>query len=258
MIAATELKDFLDQKVIQYNTPTFLDTDPLGIPHQFNQKEDIELSALLVATIAWGQRKSIIQNGNKLMELLDNAPYEFITSHTQRDLQRFSKFVHRTFNADDVIFFITNLQRLLLEYKNLENVFCNTLNSSNTGFDAIQLYRDRMLLHEPTNRAKKHMSNPAQNASSKRLNMFLRWMVRDAKTGVDFGIWKKLTPAQLLMPLDVHTGNVGRALGLLTRKQDDRKAVEELTDALRDFDAADPVKYDFALFGLGVFEQFAG
>lgn len=258
MIPAAELKDFLDEKVLQYNNPTFLETDPLGIPHQFSRKEDIELSALLIATIAWGQRKSIIQNGNRLMELMDNAPFDFITTHTKKDLKRFEGFVHRTFNAQDLLFFIENLQRLLKEHNSLENIFCNTLNSTHTGFDAIQQYRDKMLALDPENRAKKHMSNPAQNASSKRLNMFLRWMVRDAKTGVDFGIWKQLKPAQLLMPLDVHTGNVGRTLGLLTRKQDDRKSVEELTAALRQFDAQDPVKYDFALFGLGVFESFAG
>ena len=250
-----ELKDFLDTKVIQYNSPKFIESDPIQIPHTFNKKEDIEISAFLTATIAWGNRKSIINNAKRLMLLLDNAPFDFVMNHQESDLDNLSPFVHRTFNGDDCIQFIKSLKHIYLKHNGLEYLFAkhsdkNSLQSSISKFKSVFFEIEHM------QRTQKHVSDPLKNSAAKRINMFLRWMVRNDNTGVDFGIWKSISPNQLSCPLDVHSGNVARKLGLLKRKQNDGKALLELDTNLRKLDENDPVKYDFALFGLGVFEGF--
>ena len=250
-----ELKDFLDSKVLLYNHPKFIKSDPIQIPHQFSKKEDIEIAGFLTATISWGNRKSIINNANKMMDLLDHAPFEFVTQHQNSDLEKLSPFVHRTFNGSDFRQFIKSLQNIYTNHKDLEAVFA--LHAENLSLqNSIHHFKTTFFEIEHLERTKKHVSDPLKNSAAKRINMFLRWMVRDDNNGVDFGIWKSLNPSQLSCPLDVHSGNVARKLGLLKRKQNDGKALTELDNALRRLDPKDPIKYDFALFGLGVFEGF--
>ncbi|WP_308992600.1 TIGR02757 family protein [Mariniflexile litorale] len=251
----TELKDFLDNKVVQYNNPKFIESDPIQVPHQFSIKEDIEIAGFLTATISWGNRKSIINNAKRLMELLDNSPFDFVINHTETDLENMHSFVHRTFNSDDAIQFIKSLKHIYLNHNGLETLFAKHTENDSVQ-NAISKFKTTFFEVEHLQRTKKHISDPLKNSAAKRINMFLRWMVRNDKTGVDFGIWNSLSPAQLSCPLDVHSGNVARKLGLLTRKQNDAKALLELDTNLRNLDANDPVKYDFALFGLGVFEGF--
>jgi uncharacterized protein (TIGR02757 family) len=248
-----ELKEFLEEKTVQYNRPSFIEHDPVSIPHHFSRKEDIEIAGFLAATIAWGQRPVIIRNANKLMELMDLAPYEFVLSASPEELKRLGKFVHRTFNGVDAKFFIMALRNIYKKHGGMENVFAGNFSSAQ---HSIIHFRETFLSLKHDKRSDKHISDPASNSSAKRINMFLRWMVRQDNAGVDFGIWKSISPALLHIPLDVHVGNVARKLGLLERKQSDWKAVEELTGKLRGLDENDPVKYDFALFGLGIFEGF--
>lgn len=250
-----ELKEFLDAKVEQYNNPIFIDTDPIQIPHQFSIKEDIEISGFLTATIAWGNRKSIINNATRLMNLLDNSPYDFVVNHEESDLERLRPFVHRTFNGDDCIQFIKSLNHIYKNHNGLESVF-EIHAEKETIQTSISKFKTTFFEIKHLARTQKHVSDPLKNSAAKRINMFLRWMVRDDNAGVDFGIWKILNSSQLSCPLDVHSGNVARKLGLLGRKQNDAKALLELDTSLRKLDTNDPVKYDFALFGLGVFEGF--
>ena len=249
------LKEFLDEKADFYENPIFLESDPLLIPHQFQAKEDIEISAFLTATIAWGNRKSIITNANKLMTLLDNAPYEFIMHHQEKDLKALGNFVHRTFNALDLITFINGLRHIYQNHGGLENVF-HQYQEKDSLQPAISAFKNLFLKVPHERRTEKHISNPLTGSAAKRINMFLRWMVRSNSKQVDFGLWKSLSPSKLSCPLDVHSGNVARKLGLTKRKQNDAKALMELDKNLRSLDSNDPVKYDFALFGLGVFEKF--
>jgi len=250
-----ELKDFLDHKVIQYNNIEFIDSDPIQIPHRFSRKEDIEISAFLTATIAWGNRKMIINSANKMMNLLDNAPFDFVMQHQESDLEVLSTFVHRTFNQEDFIFFLGGIKQLYIHHGGLEGVF-NKHQQKDTLQPAISALKGIFFEQHPNSRTAKHISDPLQNSAAKRINMFLRWMVRKDTAGVDFGLWESIAPSQLSCPLDVHSGNVARKLGLLPRKQNDAKALVLLDNALREMDPKDPVKYDFALFGLGVFENF--
>lgn len=251
----TELKEFLDEKVIQYNKPTFIDSDPIQIPHGYSIKEDIEISGFLTATIAWGNRKMIIKNATKMMYFLGNSPYDFILNHKKHHLEKIDGFVHRTFNNTDFQYFINALQHIYKTHNGLEKVFSNNATAA-----SIQpaIYKLKQLFFEIPHlqRTEKHISNPLKGSSAKRINMYLRWMVRNDHAGVDFGIWKSISPSILSCPLDVHSGNVARKLGLLTRNQNDAKALAELDYNLRKMDSEDPVKYDFALFGLGVFEKF--
>ncbi|MEZ4811044.1 MAG: TIGR02757 family protein [Allomuricauda sp.] len=251
----SELKDFLDEKVAQYNHPRFLEDDPIQIPHRFTKKEDIEISGFLTATIAWGNRKSIINNASRLMELLDNAPHDFVVHHTDPDLEKLTPFVHRTFNGVDLEYFVKSLKNIYLRHDGLEAIFAKHQQIDSLQ-PAISQFKKIFFELPHQTRTAKHVSDPGQGSAAKRINMFLRWMVRNNGTGVDFGIWKKLEPAQLSCPLDVHSGNVARKLGLLKRKQNDAKALLELDANLRTLDPLDPVKYDFALFGLGAFEKF--
>ncbi|HSV75950.1 MAG TPA: TIGR02757 family protein [Bacteroidales bacterium] len=252
---AGALKELLDQKAAFYNRPFFIDTDPVSVPHRFSRKEDIEIAAFLVASIAWGNRKAIIGNGLKLMERMDWKPFDFVRSFSENDLKPFSSFVHRTFNFSDLSFFLFSLKNIYENHGGLEH--CFTINFLRNGSVKEALTGFRKVFFEIPHlpRTLKHVSNPDAGASAKRLNMFLRWMVRQDAAGVDFGLWKTITPHRLMCPLDVHSGRVARHLGLLQRKQDDWKAVEELTRNLGKLNPADPVLYDFALFGMGVFER---
>ncbi|APY00022.1 TIGR02757 family protein [Lacinutrix venerupis] len=250
-----ELKEFLDAKVEQYNRPDFITSDPIQIPHRFSKKEDIEIAGFLSATIAWGNRKSIINNANRMMQLLDNSPYDFIINHQEQDLEKLEPFVHRTFNGLDFITFIKSLKHIYKNHNGLEAIFATHAENDSLQ-KAIHFFKQSFFEIEHLQRTQKHVSDPLKNSAAKRINMFLRWMVRNDNTGVDFGIWKTLSPSQLSCPLDVHSGNVARKLGLLQRKKNDGKALTELDNALRKMDKNDPVKYDFALFGLGVFEGF--
>lgn len=251
----TDLKEFLDSKVEKYNTFQFIESDPIQIPHLFSKKEDIEISGFLAATIAWGNRTMIIKNAKRMMEIMDNAPYDFIMNHTENDLKSTVNFVHRTFNSIDLQQFIKSLQHIYANHNGLENVL-KPHNQETDYKNAIAHLKELFFEIPHQTRTEKHISNPLKNSAAKRINMFLRWMVRNDNTGVDLGIWKTHATSLLSCPLDVHSGNVARKLQLLTRKQNDWKAVHELDTALRAFDASDPVKYDFALFGLGVFEKF--
>jgi uncharacterized protein (TIGR02757 family) len=251
------IKDLLDRKFEQYNNPVFIRTDPISVPHRFSQKEDIEIAAFLAATLAWGRRSTIIINALKLMELMDNQPYAFVLNFSEKDLVAFRKFVHRTFNAGDCAYFLWALKNIYQQHPSLEEAFTAGFSFAEQNVkQAILNFRNRFFSLEPITRAQKHVANPAKNASAKRLNMFLRWMVRNDDRGVDFGIWNRILPSQLICPLDIHSGRVARKLGLLQRRADDWKAAEELTENLKLYDPVDPVKYDFALFGLGVFEKF--
>jgi uncharacterized protein (TIGR02757 family) len=251
---ASELKDFLDEKVVLYNKPDFIDSDPIQIPHLFSRKEDIEIAGFLAATIAWGNRTMIIRNAHRMMELMGNSPYDFVMSYTGADLERLSSFVHRTFNGTDLITFVSALRNIYQNHQGLEQVFLRHAGSDLQS--AIHEFRKVFFEVEHSSRTMKHVSDPLNNSAAKRINMFLRWMVRQDHCGVDLGIWKNINASALSCPLDVHSGNVARKLGLLSRKQNDAKAVRELDQRLRDMDPDDPVKYDFALFGLGVFEKF--
>lgn len=251
----SELKDFLEEKVQLYNHPNFIESDPIQIPHLYSLKEDIEIAGFLSATIAWGNRKMIITNAKKMMELMGNSPYDFVMNHETHHLEGLEDFVHRTFNGRDFQTFIQSLQHIYKSHNGLEAVFAK--NQSATDLQAsISLFKKVFFEFPHLSRTEKHVSDPMNNSAAKRINMFLRWMVRQDTNGVDLGIWKSISPSQLSCPLDVHSGNVARKLGLLSRKQNDRKALFELDSNLRKFDPNDPVKYDFALFGLGVFEGF--
>lgn len=248
-----DLKDFLDGKVEQYNNPKFIESDPIQIPHQFHLKEDIEISSFLVSSIAWGNRKMIIKNGFRMMELMGHSPYDFIMSHKTSDLESLNGFVHRTFNEVDFKYFIRALHHIYTKHNGLEAIFSKPSSSLQ---QTISNFKTIFFEIEHQNRTTKHISDPLNGSAAKRLNMMLRWLCRKDNNGVDFGIWKSINPSQLSCPLDVHSGNVARKLGLLKRKQNDAKALLELDTSLRVLDPKDPVKYDFALFGLGVFEGF--
>ena len=253
MMNRNELKDFLEEKVALYNNPNFIESDPIQIPHLFTLKEDIEISGFLAATIAWGNRKMIINNAKKMMDLMGNSPYDFVMNHSESQLETLERFVHRTFNGNDFMGFVKGLQHIYNNHGGLETVFSKqnpTMQHTISEFK--QLFFE--IPHET--RTEKHISDPLIGSAAKRINMYLRWMVRRDNKGVDLGIWKSISPSLLSCPLDVHSGNVARKLDLLTRKQNDAKAVAELDENLRKLDPNDPVKYDFALFGLGVFEGF--
>lgn len=254
-MTADELRSFLDEKVLQYNNQDFIDSDPVQIPHLFTQKEDVEIAGFLAATIAWGNRKMIINNARKMVTLMGNSPYDFIMSHQDHHLEELGSFVHRTFNGGDFATFIKALRHVYENHSGLEAVFAK--HQQEDGMQkAIHEFKKIFFEIEHQNRTQKHVSDPLAGSAAKRINMYLRWMVRNDNSGVDLGIWKTISTAALSCPLDVHSGNVARKLGILTRKQNDAKALYELDTQLRLMDKNDPVKYDFALFGLGVFEGF--
>lgn len=250
-----ELKSFLDEKADLYNHPDFIESDPIQIPHQYTLKEDIEIAGFLAATIAWGNRKMIIGNAKKMMALMGNSPYDFVLSHNQNQLESLESFVHRTFNGQDFIGFIKSLQHIYQNHHGLEAVFAKHQEIHSMQKSISEFKKTFFEIpHQP--RTEKHISDPLNNSAAKRLNMMLRWFCRQDNKGVDLGIWKTIPAAALSCPLDVHSGNVARKLELLSRKQNDAKALAELDTNLRLLDPNDPVKYDFALFGLGIFEGF--
>lgn len=246
------LKSELDNRCKLYQTPDFIKTDPIQIPHRFSKKEDIEISAFLTSIIAWGIRKAIINNADKLMNLMDNAPYNFIKSASKTEIEKLKIFKHRTFNGDDCVFFIESLRNIYNNHYGLENVFTKKFAETNSLAESLIYFRTIFFELEHPKRVEKHLSDIHKNSAAKRLNMFLRWMIRESNGGVDFGLWKNIPTSALYIPLDVHVGNVARNLGLLTIKDNNWKAVIELTENLKKFDKNDPVKYDFALFGYGV------
>lgn len=254
-----DLKEFLDSKVDLYNNKKFIESDPIQIPHQLKDlgasKEDIEIISFLVATIAWGNRKSIIKNGKRLVEIMGNSPFDFISNYTKKDTKYLSGFVHRTFNENDLAYFITALKNIYLNHNGMESLFSENVKEESLQY-AIHNFKKVFFSMPHLQRTEKHVSDPLKNSAAKRINMFLRWMVRNDQKGVDFGLWKSISSSSLSCPLDVHTGNISRKLGMITRKQNDAKALKELDLSLRILDPIDPVKYDFALFGLGVFESF--
>lgn len=253
-LSREELFDFLEEKSNQYNSKAFIETDPVSIPHQFIRKEDIEISGFLTATLSWGNRVSIIMSSKELVERMDNSPYQFLIDASSDELNAFHSFYYRTFNGEDCRFFLESLRNIYLKHGGLENCFSP---QETCGLkETIGKFRKVFLEIAHHSRSVKHISDPFKGSSCKRLNLFLRWMVRKDDRGVDFGIWNSIPISMLLCPLDIHSGNVARKLGLITRKQNDWQAVEELTQQLRSFSPEDPVKYDFALFGLGIFEKF--
>jgi uncharacterized protein (TIGR02757 family) len=248
----SEIKAFLDEKAEQYERPDFIPHDPIQVVHEFSRKQDVEIVGFLTATIAWGQRITIINNARKICELMDQSPHEFVLNHSDSDLKMLQRFKHRTLNGDDLVVILNGLKSIYSKYDSMALAF----DGNDTKARIVQ-FRNELLNHIPSNfRTHKHVSDPSKGSAAKRLNMFLRWMVRDSRKGVDFGLWKNIPKSELVLPLDVHTGKVARKLGLLKRKVSDWKAAEEVSAELRHFDPVDPVKYDFALFGLGAFEKF--
>lgn len=246
-----ELKNYLDEKADKYNHVDFIQDDPIQIPHLFTQKEDIEIIGLLTAIISWGNRKSIIKSAKKMLKLMDNDPYDFVMNVSDKELNKIKPLsIHRTFKGEDWVEFLINLKRIYSEHKSLENVMLLEKGELNY-YHALHRFREEFF-RDKNHRSTKHISSTYKKSSAKRLVMFLRWMVRKDNRGVDFGLWEKHSPAFLSIPLDVHTGNVSRELGLVTRKQNDWRTVEELDDVLRQLDNKDPGKYDFALFGVGI------
>jgi uncharacterized protein (TIGR02757 family) len=253
------LKSFLDFKVAQFNRPDFIKNDPVCIPHLFTKKQDIEIMGFWAATLAWGQRVTIINKCKELIRLMDGAPYDFIINHEEIDLKKLLNFKHRTFNDIDTLYFIAFFRYHYERNESLESAFLPSgpLEGEKKVEDALNHFRT-YFFSQPDfpQRTKKHVSSPSQKSTCKRLNMFLRWMVRKDNCGVDFGIWGQIKPANLIMPCDLHVDRVARKLNLITRKQTDWQTAVELTERLREFDPMDPVKYDFALFGLGIEEKF--
>lgn len=247
----SELKEYLDFKVQQYNTPEFIQTDPIQLVHEFSTKEDQEIIGFLVSTIAWGKREMIIKSGRKLINIMGNSPYDFIMNYS---VGSEFDFVHRTFNSTDLDFFFRSLNNLYKNHQGLEGAFGNHPEIPGVRGRIVN-FRELFLSTPHEQRSEKHLSNPLKNSAAKRINMYLRWMVRDSSQGVDLGIWDSIPLNELMIPLDVHTSRQGRSLGLIKRKQDDWKALEELMDNLRKLDPDDPSKYDFALFGIGAFEK---
>lgn len=249
------LREFLDYKVTAYNTPSFIENDPIAIPHRYSIKEDIEIAGFLVATISWGNRKTIVKNGHHMMDLLGNSPYDFVMSHKASDLKKLEGFVHRTYNSTDYTCFIKCLKQIYQKNGGMESIFFKHATADSLQPAVHHFKRVFFDLAHPQ-RSTKHISDPFKGSAAKKINMYLRWMVRKDKCGVDFGIWESISQKILSCPLDVHSGNVARKLGLLSRTQNDAAAVMELDMSLRLLDEKDPVKYDFALFGLGIYENF--
>lgn len=252
------LKNFLDKKVNEFNNTSFIKDDPICIPHLFSKKQDIEIAGFFAATFAWGIRKTIINKCKEVLQLMDNAPYDFCLHHSAKELQRIEKFSHRTFNDTDLLYFIFFFNYHYSNHHSLEDAFFDMATPASLPAveNALNHFYNYFFSLEHPHRTRKHVASPQKNSACKRLNMFLRWMVRNDGKGVDFGIWKKINPSQLICPVDLHVARVARHFGLLTRKQADWPAAVELTNKLRKFDKDDPVKYDFALFGLGVLEKY--
>lgn len=259
MQQANAVKILLNRKVNAYNHLSFIKTDPISLPHRFTEQPDIEIAGFFAAIFAWGNRTTIINKTSELLRLMDNQPHRFVLSYSKKDIARLTTFKHRTFCFDDLLYFIEFFRQHYSKHPSLETAFTQWMRPGDVTVErALNGFRNYFFTEEHARRTEKHIASPQQNSACKRINMFLRWMVRNDKRGVDFGIWKNIQPAQLVCPLDVHVAKTARALGLLQRKQNDWSAALELTENLRHFDKHDPVKYDFALFGMGVFEGGVG
>lgn len=251
-----DLKDFLDYKVEQFNRPEFIQLDPISIPHQYKKKQDIEIAGLLTAVLAWGQRITIINKSKELLSLMDNSPHDFLLHHKLADLKSFERFKHRTFNSTDALYFVEALGNIYRKHSTLEEAFLVSASEPHIGAGLINFHNLFFSLEDFPGRTKKHISTPERKSACKRINMYLRWMVRQDDKGVDFSLWRKISPSQLICPLDLHVERVARKLKLIRRKQVDWETAVELTANLKILDPVDPVKYDFALFGLGIVEKF--
>lgn len=252
------LKDFLDSKVEEYNQPGFIPNDPISIPHQYTKPQDIEITGFWASILAWGQRVTIINKCNELFALMDNSPHDFVLNHSENDLKALLKFKHRTFNDTDTLYFVEFFNNYYQQHDSLEDAFLKGIQSTDVSVEQglVKFHEDFFSLPDAPHRTKKHIATPARKSACKRINMFLRWMVRQDDKGVDFGLWKRIQPSQLVCPCDVHVERVARRFHLITRKQTDWQMAMELTANLKEFDPIDPVKYDFALFGLGVEEKY--
>lgn len=252
-----DLAVLLEEKFRQFHQPSFISDDPVSIPHRFELLQDIEIIGFWTAMISWGQRKTIIRNAHELIRLMDGAPFDFVLNHEEKDRSRFENFKHRTFQYSDTLYFLEFFQHYYRSNHSLEDAFARFLSPQDQNVEPalIGFHELFFSLPDAPKRTKKHVATPAKNASCKRLNMFLRWMVRSNEGKIDFGLWKRISPSRLLIPLDVHVERIARGLGLLTRKNTDWKAVLELTERLREYDPEDPVKYDYALFGMGILEK---
>lgn len=250
----SELKQLLDEKYEEYCSPQFIESDPISIPHLFEENQDIEISGFISAVIAWGQRPTIIKNAKKAMSLMGDEPYRFVMEHSENDLKSLNGFVHRTFNSIDLKHFVRGLRNIYSYHESLEDVFLAGIEEGDINLKhSIHHFKNEFFSIPHEKRTQKHVADPMKGSSAKRINMYLRWMCRPKDKGVDFGIWNRIPTSILSCPLDVHSGRNARQLGLLNRTQNDWKAVEELDASLRKFDPVDPVKYDYALFGMGVY-----
>ena len=256
MLNPKDIKEFLEEKYQQYASPQFIESDPIQVPKRYSKKGDVEIAGFLTATLSWGQRPQIIRFANSLMDGMGDSPWQFVAECSKEELQSLNNFYYRTFNGVDCVAFISSLKRIYTENGGLDALFNKGYEQFGTMQGAITFFRQKFLGSSFPHRSHKHVSNPQAGSAAKRINMFLRWMVRPSTEGVDFGLWRNIPKSALMLPLDVHSGRVARALGLLNRKDNSWKAVEEVTSNLRQLDSTDPVKYDFALFGLGVFEKF--
>jgi uncharacterized protein (TIGR02757 family) len=252
------LQDFLSKKADQYNQPSFISPDPISIPHSFHKKQDVEIAGFFAAIFAWGNRTTIINKSRELMQLMHNAPHDFCLNHSSADLKTLLVFKHRTFNPTDLLYFINFLKHHYTLSSSLETAFTLSMNKEDENVEGALngFYKYFFSLEDVPIRTLKHIASPHKNSTCKRLNMYLRWMVRKDKHGVDFGLWKKIQPAQLVIPVDVHVARVARHFNLLDRKQTDWQTAIELTRVFKQIDNSDPARYDFALFGLGVLEKF--
>ncbi len=247
-----ELKDTLEELWLRYDNPDFIEPDPISIPHSFSEQRDCEVAGFLAATIAWGNRKAIVRSANRMMDYLDRQPYDFVVGASEAELKTLEGYVHRTFNGEDFVCFVRALGRMCRKYGSLGEWFEGEWERTGDMRKVLAHFRQEFFDFPHSQRSEKHLSSIAKGAACKRLNMYLRWMVRQDVHGVDFGFWKRIPASALYLPLDVHSSNIARELGILSRKQNDWKAVEEVMTHLREADPADPVKYDYALFGVGI------
>lgn len=256
-IFSKKVVDLLNEKYLKFNRLDFIDSDPVCIPHRYSNKQDIEISGFFAAILAWGQRKTIINKSSELLEKMDNSPYDFVLNANSNELRKLETFVHRTFNFVDLMYFLEFFKTHYINHTSLESAFLIENNKEeNLKMNLIQFKKYFFSLDDTPKRTQKHISSPLSNSACKRINMYLRWMVRNDNKGVDFGIWKNILPSQLIIPCDVHVENIARKLNLTTRPKADWKMAEEITNSLRILDPNDPTKYDFALFGMGIEKYF--
>ena len=247
-----QTKELLEELHDRFNCETFIEADPISVPHSFSRKEDREIAGLLASTIAWGNRKAIVKSAHRMMRYMDNAPYDFVVNASEQELEQLSTYVHRTFNGGDFQDFVRGMRHIITKWGSIGDFFEQRYEATEDLRIVLSEFRREFHSTEHNPHSEKHLSSIDRGAACKRLCMYLRWMVREDDRGVDFGLWRKIPMSALYMPLDIHTGRMGRSLGLLSRKQDDWKAVEELTATLRHFDESDPVRYDYSLFGVGI------